>query len=123
MSDAHVVRLPVLGVETTFATDSPAILERIRAAYGGWSALAEGLVSPSPALVRIVRDDGEEHSTGARFVYRVPEPTRMVVALDRDIGVANAALSESRGSATPGLIVTPTSASGPMAAPIRSVSV
>lgn len=52
----HVVRLPVLGVETTFATNASEVLELVKEAWGRWEALrgVPDLVSSSDAVVRIM---------------------------------------------------------------------
>jgi hypothetical protein len=52
------VRLPVLGVTTTFLTNAREVQDLVERVYGAWAELDDvpGLVSPSDATVRIVVD-------------------------------------------------------------------
>ncbi|MFW6078225.1 MAG: hypothetical protein ACODAE_01300 [Gemmatimonadota bacterium] len=94
----HVVRLPVLGVLTTFATNAPSVCDAIHAFYGEWAELdaRPGLVSPSNATVRIVvHDRPDATDSPSAFSQRMPDPTRFVTFWDGGVGVADTRRMES----------------------------
>ncbi|MQA90441.1 MAG: hypothetical protein GEU90_09420 [Gemmatimonas sp.] len=95
---SHVVRLPVLGVTTTFVTDSPAVFDTILDVYGGWADLdaRSGVVAPSGATVKImVHDDPGTPDAEPAFGHRVVDPTLLRVAWNGGTGVADARRLES----------------------------
>lgn len=102
--------LPVLGVTTTFLSNSEALLDRVRETYGGWGSLAAraDLVTASPVTVRLVLTDPPPGPvTGAYFRHEVPNPTRLLVHSDTGSGWADAARHEAVGHVTPELLSRP----------------
>ncbi|HEX7049391.1 MAG TPA: hypothetical protein VF188_04180 [Longimicrobiales bacterium] len=103
----HSTRLPVLGVMTTFASNSAAVLDAIHESYGVWRELARdtNVVSPSNAAVRIVLHDRPATSAPALvFDYRVPDPTRFFAMWDGGMGVADTQRLESVAYVTADLV-------------------
>lgn len=95
---SHVVRLPVLGVTTTFVTDSAAVLDTIHEVYGGWADIdtRPGVATPSGATVRImVHDDPGAPEAEPTFTFRVVDPTMLRVAWNGGMGVADTRRLES----------------------------
>lgn len=95
---SHIIRLPVLGVTTTFVTDSAAVLDTIHEVYGGWAELdtCAGVVAPSGATVRIVvHDDPGTPEVEPAFSHRVVGSTLLRVAWNGGMGVADTQRLES----------------------------
>jgi hypothetical protein len=88
----HVVHLPVLGIPTTFATNSADAHEIVQEAFGNWAALAGRPDLPTTAkpVVRIVVHKSSDLAPAAPvFTYRVPDPTRMLIMSETNMGVAD----------------------------------
>ena len=99
------VRLPVLGIETTFTTNSSEVLAAIEETYGSWAAIGQEVVSPSRATVRIaLQDPAIDVPAEGPFTFRVPDPTRMLVLGEGGIGVADIARLESVAYVTHALL-------------------
>ena len=67
-------RLPVLGLETTFRTDSPEVLDAVRTSYGHWSALPPEVVDASDVVVSLASDDSVQRRPDAAAVHRLAHP-------------------------------------------------
>lgn len=102
---SHVVRLPVLGVMVTFATNSASVFDAIHETYGAWAGLDGDIVSPSGATVRIVvHDRPAAPETPPAFSSRVPDPTRLLIIWDGGMGVSDTTRLESLAYVTEGLV-------------------
>ncbi len=94
------VRLPVLGVTTTFSTDTEDARDAVVEAYGSWSELPRAVVTDSPCVVRILSDDGLPARVPARGHpslprYRVPNSDQMLVLAEGGLGLADTSRHES----------------------------
>src|SRR5262245_24533857 len=76
---SHVVHLPVLGVMTTFASNSDKVIDAVFSLYGSWSTLDETLVSPSSAVVKVLVRDDDLIPSVTTPRYHVLDPARMTV--------------------------------------------
>ena len=97
----HVLRLPVLGVWTRFASNSDDLIDRVLQRYGDWAGLEgnDDLLTDSPCTVRIVVDPDLRASASEgdapRYHHRLPDPTRLFVATGLGFGVADTRRFES----------------------------
>ncbi len=100
------VRLPVLGIMTTFASDSAAVRDAIAEAYGRWSELPASVVTDSATRVCVLVNDASAGRPEAADPavpaegawaprYRIDADGRLVVDADGAIGLADAARNES----------------------------
>lgn len=105
----YVVELPVLGVRLRFACDSPSALDLVQETYGSWSALADrtNVISPSTAEVRIVLHDPAAAVENPQFSYRVPDPSRLLIASPGSLGVADTQRLEAMVYVTEPLLAQP----------------
>ncbi|HEX6939824.1 MAG TPA: hypothetical protein VF158_10470 [Longimicrobiales bacterium] len=113
---SHVIRLPVLGVATTFATDSAAVYDAVMTTYGAWADLAAhpSLVTPSRATVKIALHDHPASpdrptplDAAPGFVYRVPDATRLLAFWSGGGGIADTTRCEALAYVTESLAARP----------------
>lgn len=93
-----MIRLPVLGVRTRFASEDGDAIAAIREAYGSWSRYAHlaGPPDGEEPVVRIeVRPRADAPEPGPGPEHRLPEATRLVVAAPGIAGEADAARGTS----------------------------
>jgi len=97
-SGAHVVVLPILGVEVTFVTDAPEIAAMIETEYAYWRAAAPSTdqIRRSEATVRIfVHERSAPMPEALAFAYDLPAPDRMVATCAVAQGVADSTRLEA----------------------------
>jgi hypothetical protein len=100
----HVTHLPVLGLMTTFATNSDKVIDAVLALYGSWATLDKTLVSPSSAVVKLlVRDHNLAPPVGP-LRYGVPDPAHMTVESSEAAGVADTIKLESVAVVNQGMV-------------------
>ncbi len=88
----HVDRYPVMGITTSFLSNSVAAMEVIRETYSHWSRLqASDYVTRDPEpRVRIVVHNPVPPSNLGALHFRVPDPGRLLIAGSPCLGVADA---------------------------------
>jgi hypothetical protein len=104
---SRTVRLPILGVPTTFATNSDAVLGAIEETYGHWAPFTPpaGCVCDKTPTIRIaVHDHLQAPDPAPAFSYRLPDPTRLFIAWNGGVGVADTLRLESVAYATEELV-------------------
>jgi len=95
---AHVVTLPVLGVEITFVANAPEVTAILEGEYGHWQVAAgvTDLARGTKAIVRIVVSEASAPMPRDLAVeYSVPAPDRMEVRCPVAQGVADTTRLES----------------------------
>jgi hypothetical protein len=92
-----VVQLPVLGVITSFMTDSSDVTAAIHECFGAWAALGTSaeIVSSSPAMVRIFTHGGIAADTAPTFRHHAPDRHTLLITGAECVAVADAARRES----------------------------
>lgn len=95
--DLTQIRLPVLGVNVSFATNSSGIAAAIYDCYGAWAALAAmpHLLSDATATVRIIEHGGAAGRDTPVFRHRAVDRMTLLITGTDCVGVADAARRES----------------------------
>lgn len=88
----YVREFPVLGIATTFLSNSPEVARIVERTYSDWTALSEEFrTRPHPGpRTRIVVHDDEVPSNPAGLNFRVPDQGRLLVATSGSFGLADA---------------------------------
>jgi len=102
--DQRVV-LPVLGLPTSFESNSAALLQLVEQAFGGWRAV-EGLTTTrDPLRVRILVFEGPEHGPQPPAIrHLAPDATRMILQSAGSIAVSDPHRREVVGYVTTALL-------------------
>jgi hypothetical protein len=100
----HVVELPVLGVRTSFSTNSVYVRDLIEETFGAWRDLPPGeAYSTERVNVSLVVHDGEETGDPAPLTFRLPDEERMLVHSTGSVGTADVARRAAVAYITPAL--------------------
>ena len=81
---AHAVVIPVLGIQTRFTTNAPAVLEIVEQCFGAWHALAANDVDADAdrvveVRVAVVSDHADQRdTTGAAITHEMSDDLRFV---------------------------------------------
>jgi hypothetical protein len=100
------VVLPVLGLPTSFESNSTALLELIEEAFGGWRAVERLATTASdPLSVRIVVFEDSEHGPRPPAIrHYAPDATRIILQSPGSIAVSDPGRREVVGYVTTGLL-------------------
>jgi hypothetical protein len=103
---AHTVRLPVLGIPTTFATNDVRVVRLVEQAFGGWRALDEALIATAghSVTVRLTVQPGEELGEHAELRFRVGDDGFVLVTTTASAGYADPLRREARAWVTDALV-------------------
>jgi hypothetical protein len=99
------VVLPVLGLPTSFESNSAALMELVEEAFGGWRAV-EGLTTThDPLRVRILVFKGSEHGPRPPAIrHLAPDATRIILQTPGSIAVSDPHRREVVGYVTTALL-------------------
>lgn len=105
----HVDHYPVMGITTSFLSNSAEAMEVIRQTYSHWLQLgssAHRTHGPGPRVRIIVHDPAPPLNIGALH-FRVPDPRRLLIAGSPCVGIADALRLDGWAQVTTDLLSNP----------------